>query len=197
MGVLTALAILAGLIVVHEAGHFFAATWQGIRVSGFSVGFGPVLLERRRRGVQFALRAIPLGGFVSFPDDDEDSPIPADDPNLLRNRPLTQRALVIAAGVLANLLLAWTVLVAQGLVVGIPAGYGASPGVLVAGVAPGQAADIAIYGLDRQPRYFGLHDPAIGPVTPTFAAPSADTTMLIGTAGAPAPAVSLGSFGWT
>ena len=37
MGVLTALAILAGLIVVHEAGHFFAATWQGIRVSGFSV----------------------------------------------------------------------------------------------------------------------------------------------------------------
>ena len=77
MGVLTALAILAGLIVVHEAGHFFAATWQGIRVSGFSVGFGPVLLERQRRGVQFALRAIPLGGFVSFPDDDEDSPIPA------------------------------------------------------------------------------------------------------------------------
>ena len=40
MGVLTALAILAGLIVVHEAGHFLAATWQGIRVSGFSVGFG-------------------------------------------------------------------------------------------------------------------------------------------------------------
>ena len=61
MGVLTALAILAGLIVVHEAGHFFAATWQGIRVSGFSVGFGPVLLERQRRGVQFALRAIPWG----------------------------------------------------------------------------------------------------------------------------------------
>ncbi len=67
MGVLTALAILAGLIVVHEAGHFFAATWQGIRVSGFSIGFGPVLLERRRRGVQFALRAIPLGGYVAFP----------------------------------------------------------------------------------------------------------------------------------
>ena len=76
MGVLTALAILAGLIVVHEAGHFFAATLQGIRVSSFSIGFGPVLIERQRRGVQFALRAIPLGGFVAFPDDDEDSPIP-------------------------------------------------------------------------------------------------------------------------
>ena len=140
MGVLTALAILAGLIVVHEAGHFFAATWQGIRVSGFSVGFGPVLLQRQRRGVQFALRAIPLGGFVSFPDDDEDSPIPADDPDLLRNRPLPQRALVIAAGVLANLLLAWSVLVAQGLVVGIPAGFSTTPGVLVSGVQSGQAA---------------------------------------------------------
>ena len=59
MGVLTVLAILAGLIVVHEAGHFFAATWQGIRVSSFSIGFGPVLLKYKRRGVQFALRAIP------------------------------------------------------------------------------------------------------------------------------------------
>ena len=62
MGVLTALAILAGLIVVHEAGHFFAATLQGIRISGFSVGFGPALIERLSRGVQFALRAIHLGG---------------------------------------------------------------------------------------------------------------------------------------
>jgi RIP metalloprotease RseP len=87
MGVLTALAILAGLIVVHEAGHFLAATWQGIRVSGFSIGFGPVLLERQRRGVQFALRAIPLGGFVAFPDDDEQSAIPRTDPNLSATGP--------------------------------------------------------------------------------------------------------------
>jgi membrane-associated protease RseP (regulator of RpoE activity) len=143
MGVLTALLILAGLIVVHEAGHFFAATWQGIRVNGFSIGFGPVLLQRRRRGVLFALRALPLGGYVSFPDDDENSPIPADDPDLLRNRPLHQRALVIAAGVIANMLLAYAVLVAQGVVVGIPAGFSSLPGVLVTGVQPGQPAAVA------------------------------------------------------
>jgi membrane-associated protease RseP (regulator of RpoE activity) len=157
MGVLTALLILAGLIVVHEAGHFLAATWQGIRVSGFSIGFGPVLLQRRRRGVLFALRALPLGGFVSFPDDDEDSPIPPDDPDLLRNRPLHQRALVIAAGVLANMLLAYAVLVGQGLVLGIPAGYGSSPGVLVTGVLPGQPAALAgLQAGDRLVRLDGV-----------------------------------------
>jgi membrane-associated protease RseP (regulator of RpoE activity) len=156
MGVLTALAILAGLIVVHEAGHFLAATWQGIRVSGFSIGFGPVLLERQRRGVQFALRAIPLGGFVAFPDDDEQSAIPRTDPNLLSNRPLPQRALVIAAGVLANLLLAWLVLVAQGVVVGIPAGFSATPGVLVSGVQAGQPAALA--GLQAGDRILRIND---------------------------------------
>ena len=150
MGVLAALAILAGLIVVHEGGHFLAATLQGIRVSSFSIGFGPVLLERRHRGVQFALRAIPLGGFVGFPDDDDDSQIPNDDPNLLSNRPLPQRALVIAAGVLANLLLAWCVLVAQGLVIGIPTGFSAAPGVLVSGVQAGQpAAEAGLRSGDR------------------------------------------------
>lgn len=160
MGVLAALAILAGLIVVHEAGHFFAATCQGIRVSGFSIGFGPVLLERRRRGVQFALRAIPLGGYVAFPDDDEDSDIPADDPDLLRNRPLPQRALVIAAGVLANLLLAWAVLVAQGAVVGIPAGFSATPGVVVAAVQPGLPA--AASGLRPGDRILSLAGTSLG-----------------------------------
>lgn len=150
MGVLTALAILAGLIVVHEAGHFLAARWQGIRVSGFSVGFGPALLQRRRRGVLYALRAIPLGGYVSFPDDEEESGIPADDPDLLRNRPLGQRALVIAAGVIANLLLAWAVLLAQGVLVGIPAGFSTTPGVLVTGVQGGQpAASAGLQAGDR------------------------------------------------
>ncbi|MFM8524274.1 MAG: RIP metalloprotease RseP [Cyanobacteriota bacterium] len=143
MDVIKALLILAGLVVVHEAGHFFAATVQGIRVSGFSVGFGPALIERKRRGVTYALRAIPLGGFVSFPDDDEDSPIPKDDPDLLSNRPLPQRALVIAAGVLANLLLAWLVLLAQGSVLGIPSGFSTNPGVLISAVQPGQAAAAA------------------------------------------------------
>lgn len=139
MGVITTLAILAGLIVIHEAGHFLAARWQGIRVSGFSVGFGPALLQHRRDGVTYALRVIPLGGFVFFPDDDECTD--PDDPNLLRNRPLPQRALVIAAGVLANLLLAWLVLVGQAATAGLPADP--APGVTILAVQPGEAAAVA------------------------------------------------------
>ncbi|MEN9878770.1 MAG: hypothetical protein RLZZ158_1809 [Cyanobacteriota bacterium] len=160
MGVLSALAILALLIVVHEAGHFLAATWQGIRVSSFSVGFGPVLFERQRRGVQFALRAIPLGGFVAFPDDDPDSGFDPKDPDLLKNRPIPQRALVIAAGVLANLLFAWSVLVAQGVVVGIPAGFNPTGGILVAAVQPDQAAERA--GLRAGDRLVGLGGQPLG-----------------------------------
>jgi RIP metalloprotease RseP len=100
--------------------------------------------------VLYALRLIPLGGYVSFPDDEDDSGVAADDPDLLRNRPLPQRALVIAAGVLANLLLAWTVLLAQGVLVGIPDGFHSTPGVLVAAVQPSQAAEIAgLRGGDR------------------------------------------------
>ena len=160
MDVIKALLILAGLVVVHEAGHFFAATLQGIRVSGFSVGFGPVLLERHRQGVQFALRTIPLGGFVAFPDEDEDSQIPKDDPDLLSNRPLPQRALVIAAGVLANLLLAWLVLVAQGSVLGIPSGFSTNPGVLISAVQPGQAAAVA--GLTPGDRIVAVNGQVLG-----------------------------------
>ena len=60
----------------------------------------------------------PLGGYVGFPDDDPNSPIPPDDPNLLRNRPVLDRALVISAGVIANLIFAYFLLVGQAMTVG-------------------------------------------------------------------------------
>ncbi len=160
MGVLSALAILALLIVVHEAGHFFAAVWQGIRVTSFNVGFGPVVLGRRSRGVQFALRAIPFGGYVAFPDDDPESGFDPNDPDLLKNRSVVQRALVISAGVLANLLLALAVLCAQGILVGIPAGFNAGSGVLVVALQPEGAAAQA--GLEAGDLVVGLGGKSLG-----------------------------------
>lgn len=131
MSVLAAISVLALLIVVHELGHFSAARLQGIHVNRFSIGFGPILWKYQGPETEYALRAIPLGGFVGFPDDDPDSEIPPNDPNLLKNRPILDRAIVISAGVIANLLFAYLVFVTQFATVGVPENFDPQPGILV------------------------------------------------------------------
>ena len=129
MSVLAAIAVLALLILVHELGHFMAARLQGIHANRFSLGFGPILWKYQGPETEYAIRAFPLGGFVGFPDDDPDSTIPPDDPNLLRNRPILDRAIVISAGVIANLIFAYLVILLQFGIVGIPAA--SKPGILI------------------------------------------------------------------
>lgn len=131
--ILAAIAVLALLIVVHELGHFMAARLQGIYANRFSLGFGPVIWKYQGSQTEYAVRAFPLGGFVGFPDDDPDSDIPPNDPNLLRNRPILDRAIVISAGVIANLIFAYFLLATQAATVGIAAF--SQSGVLVPQVA--------------------------------------------------------------
>jgi membrane-associated protease RseP (regulator of RpoE activity) len=133
MSVLAAIAVLGILIVVHELGHFLAARFQNIHVNRFSIGFGPVLLKYQGKETEYALRAFPLGGYVGFPDDDPESEIATDDPNLLRNRPVLDRAIVISAGVIANLIFAYFLLVGQGLTIGF-SDINYQPGVVVSQV---------------------------------------------------------------
>jgi membrane-associated protease RseP (regulator of RpoE activity) len=151
MSALPAIAVLAILILVHELGHFMAARIQGIHVNRFSIGFGPVLWKYQGKQTEYALRAIPLGGYVGFPDDDEESDIPADDPNLMKNRPIIDRAIVISAGVIANFVFAYLVLLVMTLSVGI--GTVDQPGVRItkildlnapAAVSGLQAGDIVL-----------------------------------------------------
>ncbi|KAF4382664.1 hypothetical protein F8388_015492 [Cannabis sativa] len=80
-----------------------------------------------------------LGGFVGFPDNDPDSDIPPDDKNLLKNRPVLDRAIVISAGVVANVIFAYVIIFVQVLSVGLPV-QEAFPGVLVPEVRPLSAA---------------------------------------------------------
>ncbi|MFQ4143797.1 RIP metalloprotease RseP [Chlorogloeopsis sp. ULAP02] len=134
MSVFAAIAVLAVLILVHELGHFIAARSQGIHVNRFSLGFGPILWKYQGKETEYAVRAFPLGGFVGFPDDDPDSDIPPNDPNLLRNRPILDRAIVISAGVIANLIFAYFLLVAQVNLVGIS--QASQPGVYIQQLAP-------------------------------------------------------------
>ncbi|MDP1827381.1 MAG: RIP metalloprotease RseP [Archangium sp.] len=57
---------LGVLVTVHEAGHFFAAKWAGVKVLKFSIGFGPKLFSFRRGETEYQIAALPLGGFVAM-----------------------------------------------------------------------------------------------------------------------------------
>src|SRR6187397_598161 len=111
---------LFGLSVVvffHELGHFLVARWCGVRVLTFSVGFGPELLGfTDRHGTRWKIAAIPLGGYVKFFGDENAASVP--DPGALAamtpeerrvsffHQPVLARAAVVAAGPIANFILA-------------------------------------------------------------------------------------------
>ena len=111
LGFLLAVAIL---VTIHELGHYLAARWCGVRVVRFSVGFGPVLLRwigRRGifRGTEFAVSAIPLGGYVRMLDtrDPEFADLNEAETRAAFNRQsLWKRSIIVAAGPMANFLLA-------------------------------------------------------------------------------------------
>ena len=69
MNVIISVIIIGILIVVHEFGHFFCARKMGVRVEKFSLGFGPELFKRKKKGTEYSIAAIPLGGFVKMAGD--------------------------------------------------------------------------------------------------------------------------------
>lgn len=95
------------LVTVHEFGHYWVARRCGVKIERFSVGFGKVIFSRRaKNGTEFALSAIPLGGYVQMLDE-RNEPVPEHlRSQAFNNRPLWQRAAIVAAGPLANFLLA-------------------------------------------------------------------------------------------
>src|SRR5215207_3585085 len=111
---------LFGLSVVvffHELGHFLVARWCGVRVLTFSVGFGPELIGfDDRHGTRWKLSAIPLGGYVKFFGDDNAASVPdqeaighmteAERRESFFCKPVSARAAIVAAGPIANFILA-------------------------------------------------------------------------------------------
>jgi regulator of sigma E protease len=101
------LVTIAILIVIHEFGHYAAARANGVKVLRFSVGFGPVLARRSdRHGTEWALSAIPLGGYVKMLDEREGEVVEADLPYAFNRKGVRQRFVIVAAGPLANFALA-------------------------------------------------------------------------------------------
>lgn len=149
MSILAAIAVLAVLIFVHELGHFLAARLQHIHVNRFSIGFGPILWKYQGSETEYAIRGLPLGGYVGFPDDDPESTIPKNDPNLLSNRPVLDRAIVISAGVIANLIFAYFLLVTQIGIIGVPS-FNPEPGVKIAEVTQNVSSAAHRAGIQSQ-----------------------------------------------
>jgi regulator of sigma E protease len=97
-----AVAVVFGVLVaLHEFGHFIVAKANGVKVLEFNVGFGNPLAKFRRGETQYAVRSIPLGGYVRLAGmDDEDA-----GPRSFNGKPVWRRLTIIAAGSLTNLLL--------------------------------------------------------------------------------------------
>ncbi len=113
--VLAFILTLGVLIVIHEYGHYRVAVACGVKVLRFSVGFGKVVWRRQSRpgATEFVISALPLGGYVRMLDERE-GPVAPDELSMAFNRkPLWQRTAVVAAGPIANLMLAVLLYAAQ------------------------------------------------------------------------------------
>ena len=106
---LLAFAVTLGvLITFHELGHYVVARLAGVKVLRFSIGFGRVMWSRRvgPDATEWAVSAVPLGGYVKMVDEREGSVAPADLPRAFNRQSVWKRMAIVVAGPLANLLLA-------------------------------------------------------------------------------------------
>ena len=124
------LLVLSVVVFIHELGHFLVARWCGVTVSAFSIGFGPEIWGfDDKHGTRWRVAWIPLGGYVKFMDDDNASSVPTEDQlarmtpeqraGSFHGKPVWQRAAVVAAGPIANFLLAIAIFTASMLIIGI------------------------------------------------------------------------------
>ena len=113
--ILAFIVTLGVLITFHELGHYWVARLCGVRVLRFSIGFGRVLIKRvDRHGTEWALSAIPLGGYVKMLDEASASDVPrardavSSPPSResFASQPVSRRIAIVAAGPIFNLLLA-------------------------------------------------------------------------------------------
>jgi regulator of sigma E protease len=115
--ILPFLFVLGLIIFVHEMGHFLVARWCGVAVDTFSIGFGPEIVGRKdRHGTRWKLSVVPLGGYVKFAGDENAASVPDREAvaqmteeerrTNFQLKPLWQRAAIVAAGPVANFLLA-------------------------------------------------------------------------------------------
>lgn len=102
LSIVASLALLSILVTIHEFGHYWVGRRLGFTIVEFSVGMGPVLLKRSQNGIQYSLRALPIGGMCRFFGEDEN----AKDARCFNAQKAWKRFCVIVAGPIMNLLFA-------------------------------------------------------------------------------------------
>lgn len=150
--ILVTIAVLAVLIMAHELGHYVAARAFDIRVPRFSIGFGPKIFGVQKGETEFRIGLLPLGGYVKLAGMDEmsgleggpDAEAPEGDPDrLFRSKSPAARAIVLAAGVTVNAVLAVILFAVIAMVWGAPKPDGPVVGDVVEEWLPEGAASLA------------------------------------------------------
>ena len=92
--------LLGFLILIHEGGHFLVAKLCNVKVNEFSIGFGPAIWENQGKETKYAIRLIPLGGFVSMEGEDEESK----HERSYSNASISKRIAIVSAGAIVNII---------------------------------------------------------------------------------------------
>lgn len=156
--------VLTVVVFIHELGHFLVARWCGVKVQAFSIGFGREIWGfYDRHGTRWRLAWIPLGGYVKFVDDENGASVPSRDAlqrmsqeerqGAFQSKSLGQRAAIVAAGPIANFLLAIVIFAGIFSIVGVQITTAKIDEVIADGPAARagfQAGDV-IVGIDGQP----------------------------------------------
>src|SRR5690554_3972326 len=134
--ILSFLVAIVILVTIHEFGHFYVARRCGVKVLRFSVGFGKVLLRGYdKAGTEYALSAIPLGGYVKMLDEREGNVAPGELSQAFNRQSVAKRIAIVLAGPAANFILAvlifWLLLASSGV-------RGIAP--VIGSVTPGSVA---------------------------------------------------------
>ena len=111
------IALISLLVLVHEWGHYIAARLFGVRVTkfGFGMPVGPVLFKTKKGDLEILVHACLLGGYVSFPEDEETEQgkplLPPDSKERFKNQPPLKQAIIVTAGVIMNVIFAFFLIV--------------------------------------------------------------------------------------
>jgi len=98
--------IIVLLILSHEFGHFLFAKLRGIKVEEFGFGLPPRIFGIKKGETIYSFNLLPIGGFVKILGEEGES---SSDPRSFANQPISHRALILSAGVLFNLIMAWLI----------------------------------------------------------------------------------------